>query len=141
VRIRQADHVRIGTPGDAGGGALDARAARPLPWTPTVPIDLLNPTISLIDPSRFRSAHIPALYVHIPFCAHKCHYCDFYSITGQTDGRMEHFVTLLLAEADLWIAGGTTITPQTVFFGGGTPTTAQWTARPFRLLVRERMDR
>jgi len=89
---------------------------------PTVPIDLLNPSLSLVDPSRFRSAHIPALYVHIPFCAHKCHYCDFYSITGQTDGRMEHFVTLLLAEADLWMAGGATITPQTVFFGGGTPT-------------------
>ena len=25
-----------------------------------------------------------ALYVHVPFCFHKCHYCDFYSITRQS---------------------------------------------------------
>src|SRR5437016_4750179 len=29
------------------------------------------------------SVEIPGLYVHIPFCFHKCHYCDFYSITRQ----------------------------------------------------------
>ena len=22
------------------------------------------------------------LYIHIPFCAHKCDYCDFYSLAG-----------------------------------------------------------
>ncbi len=70
----------------------------------------------------FATAQVPALYVHIPFCAHKCHYCDFYSITGQSDGRMDRFVTLLLAEADQWAASGAIIKPQTVFFGGGTPT-------------------
>ncbi|MBC7785176.1 MAG: hypothetical protein H7144_15175, partial [Burkholderiales bacterium] len=47
-------------------------------------------------------APIEALYVHIPFCFHKCHYCDFYSITKQTPQRMEAFVDLLLAEAELW---------------------------------------
>jgi oxygen-independent coproporphyrinogen-3 oxidase len=85
-------------------------------------INLLNAPSSLLDPARFGSAEIPALYVHIPFCAHKCHYCDFYSITGQSDARMDHFVKLVLAEADLWAAGGAIIKPQTVFFGGGTPT-------------------
>jgi oxygen-independent coproporphyrinogen-3 oxidase len=66
---------------------------------------------------------VPGLYVHIPFCFHKCHYCDFYSITRQTDERMRRFVSLVLAEADFWVAGrpGPTPRPNTVFFGGGTP--------------------
>lgn len=101
---------------------LDAVALVRLLWIATVSLNLLNPTVSLIQTAQFRAARIPALYVHIPFCAHKCHYCDFYSITGQTDGRMERFVTLLLAEADLWLSGGPAIRPRTVFFGGGTPT-------------------
>src|SRR5580700_7917865 len=60
---------------------------------------------------------VPALYVHIPFCFHKCHYCDFYSITRQTPERMGRFVDLLLRQAEEhppW-------PPRTVFFGGGTP--------------------
>jgi oxygen-independent coproporphyrinogen-3 oxidase len=65
---------------------------------------------------------IHALYVHIPFCFHKCHYCDFYSITRQTPQRMDRFVDLVLAEADMWTAGGAIVRPATVFFGGGTPT-------------------
>jgi oxygen-independent coproporphyrinogen-3 oxidase len=62
-------------------------------------------------------APVQGLYVHVPFCFHKCHYCDFYSITRQTPDRMERFVDLLLAEAAMWEAR-----PGTVFFGGGTPT-------------------
>ncbi len=61
------------------------------------------------------------LYVHVPFCFHKCHYCDFYSITRQTPERMAGFVDLILAEADGW-AANRRIAPRTVFFGGGTPT-------------------
>jgi oxygen-independent coproporphyrinogen-3 oxidase len=61
------------------------------------------------------------LYVHVPFCFHKCHYCDFYSITRQTPERMERFVDLLLAEADVWRDGGPAVKPRTIFFGGGTP--------------------
>jgi oxygen-independent coproporphyrinogen-3 oxidase len=67
---------------------------------------------------------IEALYIHVPFCAHKCHYCDFYSITRQSIERMETFVDLVLAEADLWInaaTGPSRIQPRTIFFGGGTP--------------------
>jgi oxygen-independent coproporphyrinogen-3 oxidase len=84
-------------------------------------LNLLEPT-ARIQPSRFGGALVSGLYVHVPFCAHKCHYCDFYSITGQSQQRMERFVTLVLAEADLWAAAGLSIRPATVFFGGGTPT-------------------
>jgi oxygen-independent coproporphyrinogen-3 oxidase len=67
-------------------------------------------------------AEITGLYVHIPFCFHKCHYCDFYSITRQTPDRMTRFVDLILREADFWIGSPQTLRPRTIFFGGGTPT-------------------
>jgi oxygen-independent coproporphyrinogen-3 oxidase len=69
---------------------------------------------------------VSGLYVHIPFCLHKCHYCDFYSITRQSEARMQQFVDLVLQEARLWQvaakSGGPTMQLRTVFFGGGTPT-------------------
>ncbi len=66
---------------------------------------------------------VDGLYVHIPFCFHKCHYCDFYSITSQTDERMSQFVDRLLVEADLWASRlAIPPRPRTIFFGGGTPT-------------------
>ncbi len=79
-----------------------------------------NPALAL---QELPSAHIEALYIHIPFCFHKCHYCDFYSITRQSPQRMDAFVDLILAEAELWLNGNftDTIQPRTIFFGGGTP--------------------
>src|SRR5690349_22979080 len=79
-----------------------------------------NPAFAL---QALPSAHIEALYIHVPFCFHKCHYCDFYSITRQSAQRMEAFVDLILAEAELWLNGNFagTIQPRTIFFGGGTP--------------------
>jgi putative oxygen-independent coproporphyrinogen III oxidase len=60
------------------------------------------------------------LYVHLPFCAHRCGYCDFATLVGR---RSQHgaYVDALLAELDLEHA---LIAPQleTVFLGGGTPT-------------------
>src|SRR3954447_2875066 len=64
-------------------------------------------------------AEAPGLYVHVPFCFHKCHYCDFYSITRQTPERMTRFVDLMLREAEMW--ADRDVRPRTVFFGGGTP--------------------
>jgi oxygen-independent coproporphyrinogen III oxidase len=76
-----------------------------------------------IRPSGLPSLEIEGLYVHVPFCFHKCHYCDFYSITRQTEERMARFVELMLSEAELWSKdrAGPTPRPHTVFFGGGTP--------------------
>jgi oxygen-independent coproporphyrinogen-3 oxidase len=72
--------------------------------------------------ARERAAGTPcALYVHVPFCRHKCHYCDFYSITRQTPERMRDFVRRVLREAELWHAAADTFAIDTVFLGGGTP--------------------
>src|SRR5688572_24533685 len=77
-----------------------------------------------LDPARLPAGEVEGLYVHVPFCFHKCHYCDFYGITRQGEDRMARFVELLLAEADLWLRSpaGANARPRTVFFGGGTPT-------------------
>ena len=56
------------------------------------------------------------LYVHIPFCHRICPYCSFHKHTpGGTD--MTAFVDALLKEAEKQ-----PLKPQTIFFGGGTPT-------------------
>jgi oxygen-independent coproporphyrinogen-3 oxidase len=68
------------------------------------------------------SAQITGLYIHVPFCFHKCHYCDFYSITRQTPERMDRFVDLLQREADQWVNhSALSLRLHTIFMGGGTP--------------------
>ena len=60
------------------------------------------------------------LYVHIPFCAAKCSYCDFYSLAHRED-RMDDYCAALtqhLREVAPWMAGQQV---DTVYFGGGTP--------------------
>jgi oxygen-independent coproporphyrinogen-3 oxidase len=82
----------------------------------------LNLPSKPLHPRELPRAVVPGLYVHIPFCFHKCHYCDFYSITRQSEERMTRFVDLLLREADMWCdVHAPTLQPQTIFFGGGTP--------------------
>ena len=61
---------------------------------------------------------IDHLYVHVPFCARKCPYCDFNSHAGR-DGEIEAYLDALLLEADARAAG---LRPKTIFVGGGTPT-------------------
>ncbi len=72
-----------------------------------------------------------SLYVHIPFCHVKCHYCDFNSYAGQLRWR-EPYVQALVREiawaGDLASRSGrdsrlfdTTWPCRTIFFGGGTP--------------------
>jgi oxygen-independent coproporphyrinogen-3 oxidase len=59
-----------------------------------------------------------SLYIHMPFCAHKCHYCDFYSIVDQ-QGRQQAYADRLQREL---IALAPAAAPlHTIFIGGGTP--------------------
>ena len=44
-------------------------------------------------------APVPHLYVHVPFCAHRCGYCDFVTVTGNED-RHGAYIDALLAEFD-----------------------------------------
>ncbi len=61
-----------------------------------------------------------ALYIHIPFCDHKCIYCDFYSII--TTDNINPFLISLKKEIDFY---SEIYSPDryftSIFFGGGTP--------------------
>lgn len=65
-----------------------------------------------------------SLYVHIPYCQHKCGYCDFNSHAGSDRAEQERYVTALLAEMEAWSRRQefTGAVVPTVFVGGGTPT-------------------
>ena len=98
--------------------------------------------VAALDPRSLPHAELPALYVHVPFCFHKCHYCDFYSITRQSPERMLRFVELVLRELELWrSANAQTLRPRTIFFGGGTPSLLPFDAMDALLGgLRERLD-
>lgn len=64
---------------------------------------------------------VSSLYVHIPFCASKCYYCDFNSYVSTPD-VMDRYLDGLDRELELVAASYDHDPLQTVFFGGGTPT-------------------
>src|SRR5688572_1780226 len=77
---------------------------------------------SVLDPASRSDGEmlIHGAYLHVPFCFHKCHYCDFYSIVDSQD-RQAAFVNRLIDEmqaASPWIRHSL----ETIFVGGGTPT-------------------
>jgi oxygen-independent coproporphyrinogen-3 oxidase len=65
-----------------------------------------------------------SLYLHVPFCDRRCHFCGFFT-HARRDDRVAAFVSDLLAEIQLHGRTGTLRgrTVETIYFGGGTPTT------------------
>ncbi len=64
---------------------------------------------------------IKAAYLHIPFCEHICHYCDFNKVflKGQP---VDEYLTALDKEIELTLKQYPAIEMDTIFVGGGTPT-------------------
>ena len=60
------------------------------------------------------------LYLHLPFCAHRCGYCDFVTVVGRK-GQHAGYVDALLAELELQ-RELLSAELETIFLGGGTPT-------------------
>ncbi|HNQ89466.1 MAG TPA: radical SAM family heme chaperone HemW [Verrucomicrobiota bacterium] len=58
------------------------------------------------------------LYVHVPFCLHKCEYCAFYSTPAPPE-LYQRYTRALVRELE-WVAPD--LAPETIYFGGGTPT-------------------
>lgn len=88
-------------------------------------------------------AQRPGLYIHVPFCVHRCHYCDFAVVAGAGAEDKRRYVTALQADlARIAAAGPAAVAPPgpaasgdvpgsavdewpvfgSVFVGGGTPT-------------------
>ncbi len=59
------------------------------------------------------------VYVHVPFCAHRCDYCAFATYADR-DYLMDAYVQAVITEIELAKANGLA-TATSVFFGGGTP--------------------
>lgn len=62
-----------------------------------------------------------SLYIHIPFCHHKCIYCDFYSIAQKYD--FDLYTQTLIKEIENTdnIVSNVSKDVSTIYFGGGTP--------------------
>ena len=68
-----------------------------------------------------RQQKIPLeLYIHIPFCARKCYYCDFLSFRALSETH-EAYIRQLIREIRAVSAGCEDYQVVTVFVGGGTP--------------------
>ena len=68
---------------------------------------------------RFFMSNSIGLYIHIPFCKHKCPYCDFFS--GNADEKaFDNYVIELKDKIKYWSEKAKRDVA-TVYFGGGTP--------------------
>ena len=66
------------------------------------------------------------IYIHVPFCLSKCHYCDFCSVQRANEEKREAYVSRICNEIELFAKkiaeSGQIPIADTVYFGGGTPT-------------------
>ncbi|MBS4176279.1 radical SAM family heme chaperone HemW [Lederbergia citrea] len=62
-----------------------------------------------------------AAYIHIPFCEHICHYCDFNKVFLQGQ-PVDEYVRLLIKEFEIALEQNPVQQLDTIFVGGGTPT-------------------
>ncbi|MCH8023990.1 MAG: hypothetical protein IIB43_04690, partial [Candidatus Marinimicrobia bacterium] len=60
------------------------------------------------------------VYLHIPFCGHKCFYCDYYTLAGRED-VIDRFVECLEREVRQVDGDSISWSVDTLYIGGGTP--------------------
>lgn len=60
------------------------------------------------------------IYIHIPFCKRKCHYCDFISFSGK-EKLIEKYINSLKEEIRKYKINKEEYLIETIYFGGGTP--------------------
>ncbi len=68
---------------------------------------------------KYNAPGASALYVHVPFCAGKCAYCDFYSVRFSEDAAAEY---VECARRELAGLNRLSVPADSVYIGGGTPT-------------------
>ena len=96
-----------------------------------------TPTLAHQPPVLAKSWVVPrSLYVHVPFCAKQCGYCDFAIAVGRAD-RIDTYLDAVRAELARLVPGGENepMPMDTWFVGGGTPSLLS--AEQLRRLGRE----
>ncbi|GAA1963787.1 radical SAM family heme chaperone HemW [Catenulispora subtropica] len=96
-----------------------------LPDGEPVPTDGSLPPQALAEPELTGTPL--AFYIHVPYCATRCGYCDFNTYTASELGggaSQATYAATAIEEVRLArkVLGGADLPVQTVFFGGGTPT-------------------
>ena len=64
---------------------------------------------------------MPGIYIHVPFCESRCAYCDFYSTTLLS--HRSAYVDIVCRELELRLSELQGAPIETIYFGGGTPST------------------
>ncbi|MDO5718808.1 MAG: radical SAM family heme chaperone HemW [Tissierellia bacterium] len=70
--------------------------------------------------SNYQDSKARGLYIHIPFCKSKCHYCDFLSFSSR-DNEVDNYVEHLIDEISIYGNIYGTVDIDSIYFGGGTP--------------------
>ena len=65
-----------------------------------------------------------AVYIHIPFCKSKCHYCDFLSFSNKNE-VIDKYFDYLNREIALYSEVVRDYSVKTIFLGGGTPSNVE----------------
>lgn len=78
---------------------------------------VLQFSLLLAHPCPMSSGSVQSLYIHVPFCAHKCEYCAFFS-EASSGALMTRYTNALVRELEIVAPE---LRPRTIFFGGGTP--------------------
>jgi oxygen-independent coproporphyrinogen-3 oxidase len=84
--------------------------------SPDLPVRGIAPSVEGVRPPV-------SLYVHFPFCVHRCHYCDF-SVERTAEPPFEVWLNCIERELDQWLVRSGWHLPvslKTLFVGGGTP--------------------
>src|SRR5258705_4216182 len=95
-----------------GNGSADPA---PTPAPADAPLGVLAQTAP-------RSQRV-GLYIHVPFCTKRCHYCSFNTAPLEDASEMRRYVRALRTEIQMLATApwASALSLETVFFGGGTP--------------------
>ena len=79
-------------------------------------------TLSFLERSTdFSEIEDLGLYIHVPFCKQRCHFCAFY-LTIHRESLVDDFLDALEKEIELYGEQLGSVPVSTIYFGGGTPT-------------------
>jgi len=88
---------------------------------PSKQININSPILGEATLSGLKNPPPLSLYIHIPWCAKKCPYCDFNSHESRSDIPEKRYVAALIADLEQSVPRVYGRKIKSVFFGGGTP--------------------
>lgn len=140
------DHCRLVRelgPVVSRGPLQELFAAPVLPEAPVGPAEIRRAWTDLCAAIREGATpELVNLYVHIPFCSHRCRYCIYHSTADHSADDRARYLARLLAELDGYAELLSGVRLACVYLGGGTPTALDADQlRPLLARLRDRFGR